>query len=159
MARTLYLVMYNSRLFPAHWALWVPSREIPDVGKRIHAEGDVATGFTVTFERNYDIGSTGRQHQILPLAEVDESHLADVPGARSTESKLMGNIKAHDTVEEVALRVPAPGPSLRSASSAPRSRVEIRNCQTWIYDLVDQLVREGIVDESALKRVKEAPKN
>ncbi|KAI0454653.1 hypothetical protein F5B21DRAFT_474584 [Xylaria acuta] len=45
MNRTIYLTLYNIPLFPAHWAIWTPSRENPTIGKRIHVEGDAATSF------------------------------------------------------------------------------------------------------------------
>ncbi|KAI1451420.1 hypothetical protein F4805DRAFT_103091 [Annulohypoxylon moriforme] len=108
MSRTIYLLVYNSRLFPAHWSLWIPSPENPDVGKRIHAQGDVATGFELCFERNYDKGQTSRRHEILPLADVDSVHIIDTPGdgTRSTDQE------PKDRLENIVLSVPTPGPSL-----------------------------------------------
>ena len=41
----------------------------------------------------------------------------------------------------------------------PRHRVEIRNCQTWMREVVGVLVGEGMLGSEALDVVDEAPKN
>ncbi|KAH9865823.1 hypothetical protein J1614_009410 [Plenodomus biglobosus] len=116
MTRTVYLVIYNSPLFPAHWGLWLPSLTDPTLGKFLHAEGDAANGFEIVFKRNYDLDATSRPHQSLPLAEVSEDHAIDVPG----DGSLVADSIAHDDLERVLLSVPAPGASLVSASSQVR---------------------------------------
>jgi hypothetical protein len=113
MPRAIHLVVYNSPLFPAHWGLWIPSAADPKVGKFIHATGDAAKGFEISFERNYNISVTRRRHQILPIAQVLDQHVLDVVGDGSRSS----DQTAHDYIEQVALSVPAPARSLTSASS------------------------------------------
>jgi len=116
MSRTVYLVVYNSRLFPAHWSLWVPSKDDPTIGKRIHATGDARAGFEVGMERNYDIEKTGRSHQVLYLSKVDESFIDDGVCVKNGESSTDG--QPIDMMEEIAMGVPPPGPSLiRSTNS------------------------------------------
>ncbi|KAJ3544705.1 hypothetical protein NM208_g2912 [Fusarium decemcellulare] len=161
MARSIYLLVYNSRLFPAHWVLWIPSKNNAKIGKVIEAAGDVATGFDITFARNFNIGELTRTHQLVELAQVDDAHIVDTSGDGSNyaERESEGNLVAQDKIEEAALRVPAPVKSLRSASSVSRSQVELRNCQTWVYEVMEQLVKDGIVDESVLEVVRKAPKN
>jgi hypothetical protein len=116
MARSIYLIVYNSRLFPAHWSLWIPSLSDPTIGKRIQATGDALTGFTIAFERNYDIEATNRAHRLITLAEVDDIYVDDGDsckgGPESTDARPI------DKLEKIALSVPAPGPSLVSSSSA-----------------------------------------
>lgn len=114
MPRAIYLIVYNSRLFPAHWALWIPSLSEPDIGKRIHAEGDALTGFQIYFERNYDISTTARAHQAIPLAQVLDHYVVDVTG----DGTCSRDQTAHDRIEQVALGIPPPGASLVSATSS-----------------------------------------
>ena len=42
--------------------------------------------------------------------------------------------------------MPAPGKSLRSAAAGPASRkkVEIKNCQSWVFDYVQYLVQQEV---------------
>ncbi|KAF4999989.1 hypothetical protein FDECE_11337 [Fusarium decemcellulare] len=153
MARSIYLLVYNSRLFPAHWVLWIPSKDNTKIGKVIEAAGDVATGFDITFERNFNIGELTRTHELVELAQVDDDHIVDTlgDGSNYAERESEGNLVAQDKIEEAALRVPAPVKSLRSASSVSRSQVELRNCQTWILEVMEQLVKDAIVDEAVLE--------
>lgn len=117
MARTIYLIIYNSPLFPAHWGLWIPTLSDPTVGKVLHAEGDAANGFEIIFKRNYVPDATSRQHQFLPVAEVSDHHVMDVKG----DGSLQLDSTAHDNIEQVLLSVPAPGASLVSSNSQVRN--------------------------------------
>ena len=70
MSRPLYLVVYHSRLFAAHWALWIPTyanETVGDVGKVIHVEGSPSEGFSHQFKRNYDISKTSRSKSTIFL--------------------------------------------------------------------------------------------
>jgi hypothetical protein len=49
MTCTVYLIVYNSPLFPAHWGLSTPSLHNLTIGKFFNAEGDAANGFEITF--------------------------------------------------------------------------------------------------------------
>ncbi|KAI0912565.1 hypothetical protein F4823DRAFT_178302 [Ustulina deusta] len=156
MSRTIYLIIYKSPLFPAHWALWVPSEADPTIGKRIHAEGDAATGFRLSFDRNYDITQESRKHETLALAEVGAGLVLDTPG----DGVNSVDAEPRDAVEIVAANVPPPGPSLVSSSASSRgTRVEIKNCQTWLFEVVSALHVEGILDGQAVEVIKTAPKN
>ncbi|KAF1846886.1 uncharacterized protein K460DRAFT_49567 [Cucurbitaria berberidis CBS 394.84] len=156
MPRTIYLVVFNSRLFPAHWGLWIPHTDDPGVGKFLEASGDAAEGFNIAFERNYNLEATGRIHQVLRLAEMQDHLVVDVKGdgSQSTDQTV------HDYLEQVALSVPAPSKSLVSATAqGPKQRVEIQNCQTWLRAVVAALVQNGVIDQAALQAVDSAPKN
>ncbi|KAL2683282.1 hypothetical protein Neosp_007752 [[Neocosmospora] mangrovei] len=119
MARTIFLIVYNSRLFPAHWAIWIPSQSDPNVGKIVNAAGDVLTGFDITFERNYNISAESRPHQLISLGNVQDGHVVDVPGdgRYRVESQSQGDLVAYDLIEEAGLNTPAPVKSLRSISN------------------------------------------
>ncbi|KAH7134329.1 kinase-like domain-containing protein [Dactylonectria macrodidyma] len=114
MSRAVYVIVYTSRLFPAHWALWIPSQGDSAIGKRVHATGDARAGFEVEFDRNYDIEHTGRQHQLVPLAQVHEIFINDVS---CTVGPLSSECQPCDKIEEIALLVSAPSPSLVASSS------------------------------------------
>ncbi|KAI0448216.1 hypothetical protein F4803DRAFT_545740 [Xylaria telfairii] len=155
MIRTIYLIVYNSPLFPAHWAIWIPSQENLAIGKRIHVEGDAATGFQLSFDRNYDKTQDSRKHEIVVLAEVHAKHVVDTPGSGSNTV----DREPKDGIESIAAKVAPPGPSLMSASRTRGTKVEIKNCQTWLMDVVNALHKEGIFDSKAVEVIQAAPKN
>ncbi|KAK0610659.1 hypothetical protein B0T17DRAFT_545193 [Bombardia bombarda] len=159
MSRTIYLIIYKSPIFPAHWALWIPSQNDPTIGKIINADGDAKYGFELAIERNYDTDQIGRTHRIVQLGQVEDNAVDDDDGCVKGE---LTSTDCHprDAVERVAMGVPAPGPSLVSAlSSGPRQRVRIKNCQTWLREVVERLVHEKIIDKQALVVLDGAPKN
>lgn len=157
MSFSVYILVYTSRLFPAHWALWIPSRRDPAIGKRVHATGDARVGFEVEFDRNYNIEQTSRQHQLVHLAQVQDTFISD---ASCISGPLSSERQPCDKIEEVALSLPPPGPSLvASSSDKPRRRVPIKNCQTWLKDLVEMLVEEGVMENEARAIIEQAPKN
>ncbi|KAI0973578.1 hypothetical protein F4678DRAFT_425193 [Xylaria arbuscula] len=156
MSRTIYLIIYKSPLFPAHWALWVPSEANPNIGKRIHAEGDAATGFRLSFDRNYDITQDPRKYEILALAEIERDLLLDTPGDGANRV----DAEPRDAVETVAAKVPPPGPSLISSTATScGTKVQIKNCQTWLVEVVSVLHDEGALGSKAVEVIKTAPKN
>jgi len=115
MRRTIYLIIYTSPLFPAHWSLWIPRKDKPSVGKRIHAEGNSHSGFTIAFERNYNIDEDGRRYQLIALADVADACVED---SRRDEDELPSTDQVPcDRVEELALGVEAPGKSLKEVGT------------------------------------------
>ena len=68
-----------------------------------------------------------------------------------------------DAIERVALSVPAPGPSLRSASATTGPtripKVEVKDCQYWAKQFVRALVQSGIYPEDAVAVVDNAPQH
>jgi len=117
MSRPIYLVVYHSRLFAAHWALWIPTYEnetVGGVGKAIHVEGSPREGFSHEFKRNYDMPGTSRSKSIIFLCWVDARNIVDTPG----DGSFTTDTTAVDVIEEWALRNAAPGPSLRSSSAS-----------------------------------------
>lgn len=67
------------------------------LGKFLHAKGDAANGFEIVFKRNYDLDATSRPHQCLPLAEVSDNHVLDIPG----DGSLVADSIAHVDLERV----------------------------------------------------------
>ncbi|KAH6674070.1 hypothetical protein B0J14DRAFT_30556 [Halenospora varia] len=157
MPRPVYLLIYHSPVFAAHWALWVPTFEkeiIGTTGKLINVQGDPSQGFAHEFERKYDLKDTTRSHSLKLLYLVDSDKISDWTGECIIDST------PTDHIERLACTVEAPGPSLRPASALnSKSRIEIRNCQTWLRDLVMVLVEEGVFPSEALMELDTAPKN
>ncbi|KAI9893590.1 MAG: hypothetical protein M1814_006386 [Vezdaea aestivalis] len=90
--RTIYLLVFNSLLFPAHWAMFIPHANQGTIGKIIQVEGNVMTGFTLEFGRNYDYALDSRGKTIIELAQVAAANIVDVieGGAPSTDQNTEG---------------------------------------------------------------------
>jgi hypothetical protein len=119
--RPVYLVVYNNRVFLAHWALWIPSHDTGadkagNVGKIIHVQGDARSGFNHEFKRNYDMSVTTRTKEILLLGSTNSKNVVD---GTYTGPVVLDNT-ATDVIEQWALYIPAPGPSLRSVNYSVR---------------------------------------
>lgn len=114
--RPIYLLSYNNRLFPAHWALWIPSQETnptKTIGKVIHVEGDSLNGFNHGFKKNYDLETDERARELVFLGWADSANVVD----GDNDGLLVIDAVATDAFERCALEVPAPGPSLRAVGS------------------------------------------
>ena len=110
--RDIKLIVYPSPLFPAHWALFVPTAANPDVGKIINTTGDVLHGFGLEFKRGYDLVATSSRKEVIDLCTVDAAHVNDGPLERRADKIPIDNI------ERKAAAIPVPGKSLKSAGSA-----------------------------------------
>lgn len=119
MPRKVFLIVYRSPLFPAHWSLWIPSLADPNIGKRIHVTGDVHSGFKHEFVRNHDLRTETRTHVVILIGEVDDRHVVDDDtDLKDGEERFEKRDKSpRDHIEEIALSAIAPGPSMNSASS------------------------------------------
>jgi len=131
MPRPIYLIVFNSPLFPAHWGFWIPdpSSSDPQIGTYLNATGDAASGFSIEFERNHEHGVDGRRHQLISLGEVADEHVVDVMG----DGKWSVDQVARDRLEEVVLGVKPPGPSLIAADSKV-SFVMCKRSMGWLID-------------------------
>ncbi|KAF2789067.1 hypothetical protein K505DRAFT_285057 [Melanomma pulvis-pyrius CBS 109.77] len=137
MSSLLKLVVYHSPLFAAHWALFLPTHTNSKIGKRIHADGSPASGFEVLFESEYDIRECTQSYEVIELGVVEDADL-----------------------ERIARSVNAPGKSLISVSgTGPRRRIEVKNCQTWLTEVVRRMVDSGVIQNEALRHIEDAPKN
>jgi hypothetical protein len=112
--RSVYLLVFRSPIFPAHWALWIPRQDSAHIGKLINTVGDPATGFAHEFQRNFRPASYASGATLLVLLDnnVRAEHIVD--GDVRDESTI--DADAVDGVENVALKVPPPGKSLNSVA-------------------------------------------
>ncbi|KAF7973079.1 hypothetical protein HWV62_16274, partial [Athelia sp. TMB] len=153
MSRPVYLLVFNSPLFPAHWAMYIPSQ---CSGKLINVRGDPGLGFWHEFERNYDPNCTRDKKTLLHLCDVKDKHLLDVPGDGNPSI----DTNAVDDIERVALCLNPPPKTLRSLDTPTVSgKITIQNCQTWMYQLVEALVEANIMPVVALEVLDGAPRN
>lgn len=107
MPRDLYLAAYRGPPRANHFSLWIPLAPGHCIGKVIHVVGDFFKGYEHEFKREYNISKTKRlAFPPLLLCSVDDKYVVDVsnkakPGELDKE--------ACDTLERIALSVPAPG--------------------------------------------------
>ena len=84
MTRDVYLIIYKSRLYASHWAIFVPNATghhddgmKAGPGKIINVEGDVNSGFELLFRRNFDPAECTRGKFLRFLGSIDESFVSD----------------------------------------------------------------------------------
>ncbi|KAM5433021.1 hypothetical protein MferCBS31731_007244 [Microsporum ferrugineum] len=139
------LLVYNGSPFKDHWAFWVCSHTHPDLGVLIHATGDVKNGFKFEVKRGYDFRVTGN----IPMKRIALQWV----DAQYFDEKAMfnnGKVKIDNGpvcgFEASAYKVKAPGKTLNAANDMAASGKKIiqRNCQTWIVESADQLVKDYI---------------
>jgi hypothetical protein len=108
MPRAISLLVFPSRLFPAHWALFVPSLESPGSGTFLNARGNSLSGFTIEIEREYVLVDAP-MHKMVLLGEVADKFVVDFDGLGEGQG-------ARNRLEEMVLSVGAPTGSLRIVS-------------------------------------------
>ncbi|KNG91063.1 hypothetical protein ANOM_000754 [Aspergillus nomiae NRRL 13137] len=147
------LLIFNGWPFKDHWAYWIRSPSDPDIGVQLHATGDVRNGFEFQIKRNYDFhdDNSERPSTRIPLQWID--------GKYFDERAMMNNgVLKLDNVpvcgfEASVYKVKAPGKSLNTVTETAilegkkAQKVNQRNCQTWIVESADQLVRDGIFSQ------------
>ncbi|KAL5688555.1 hypothetical protein EMGR_000714 [Emarellia grisea] len=132
------LLIYNGHPFKDHWAYWVRSHTDKDLGVKIHATGDVRNGFEFEIKRS----SNFRTNELPPTKGyrcngfMAKHKIDNVPVCQ---------------FEASAHKIKAPGKSLNTTSDASSSagnvgkKVTQRNCQTWIVESAEQLVKDNII--------------
>ncbi|KAF3020296.1 hypothetical protein E8E14_013416 [Neopestalotiopsis sp. 37M] len=176
MYRTIYVLVYPSRLFAAHWSLWIPHLDADgqerEVGDRIHATGDRLHGFVYEYDCDYNMKTDDRKPIAFPIGRTLAQHVSandKEQDADSSESHPVNDLDA------ACRKVPAPGPSLNKVSqpdndhvtSGRPARTLVKDCQWWIGEVVPHLVSEGLLlplDEgddaaSVIAKVKEVPRH
>ncbi|KAK2764013.1 hypothetical protein FQN54_009632 [Arachnomyces sp. PD_36] len=149
------LLIFNGAPFMDHWAYWVrSSRSDSKKGILMHAVGDVRDGFVLEIHRSYDFDdddSMSPPDKRIPLQWVDAKYL---------DEKAMfndwGEHKLDDTpvceFEGSALKVKAPEKSLNPVDDRvnPHKKFTGRNCQTWIVESAEQLVKDKIFSDEVV---------
>ncbi|KAJ0418627.1 hypothetical protein BJY00DRAFT_314778 [Aspergillus carlsbadensis] len=168
-AYLVHLLIYNGAPFHDHWAYWIQSRENTDIGILVHAAGNVRVGFEFEIKRSYgwDDGETPPTKRV-PLQWVSGEFVSDKAMVTSGDDEV-DRLPACP-FEEVVYKVEVPEKSLRSVddqvvlpfifvvaflhlfdfvkSTGVPKRIVQRDCQTWIVEAAEQLVKEGIFDSA-----------
>ena len=88
--RTMYLMVYNARVNPAHWAILVPQQSSQTVGTIIHVVSSSNGGFEHEI-RAYDEQYTRSIHQKLEIGKLDEHNIPRImPTALAIDANGVG---------------------------------------------------------------------
>ncbi|TVY64166.1 hypothetical protein LSUE1_G008407 [Lachnellula suecica] len=144
MLRQIALLVYPARASKlngvrAHWALFVPSSSAETKGTLIQVLGTPFTGYGLEFKRGYDLESVREKFQKHVLGDIEERWVADADGNGV-------DIQPRDEVEKWAKRIEVPG-----VHKEPLNPSSGRRCQEWTRDLVEVLVKRGILLESSVQ--------
>ncbi|RAL01362.1 uncharacterized protein BO80DRAFT_424911 [Aspergillus ibericus CBS 121593] len=143
------LLIYNGHPFKDHWAYWVCSHTSPDYGVMIHATGDVRNGFKFEVKRGHDFLATQNPpSKRIPLQWVSGEYFDEAAMLNNGQYKIDNNPVCR--FEASAHKVKAPEKSLnttdnKSLGASVGKKVTQRNCQTWIVESADQLVRDNML--------------
>ncbi|CDM28464.1 hypothetical protein DTO013E5_1074 [Penicillium roqueforti] len=140
------LLIYNGSPFKNHWAYFVRSHEDPDIGVKIHATGNVRSGFEFEIKRSENLQITDDIPSTrVPLQWVDADYFDEKAMLNDGEYKIDNAPVC--LFEKSAYEVKAPGKTLNSISDGPKPgrKVIQRDCQTWIVESADQLHRDNIL--------------
>ncbi|OTA39309.1 hypothetical protein BTJ68_00781 [Hortaea werneckii EXF-2000] len=168
--RTLHVLAPPSRLFAAHWSLFLPDLNNDDLkqesstGTRIHVVGDRLSEFRFEIVRGYDSQKDrSPQGRIFALASVPQQYLqpcqASSESPRDCQSKDEDegggfiSEEARDPFEIACSHVEAPGPSLnrvsqhQTAGERPgrRPKFEVKDCQRWVRQVIHSLVEKEML--------------
>ncbi|GAB1732855.1 hypothetical protein NU195Hw_Modified_445t1 [Hortaea werneckii] len=162
--RTLQVLVPPSRLFAAHWSLFLPDlnngdpKQEPSTGTRIHVVGDRLGGFRLEIVRGYDSQKDrSLQGRIFALARVPQQYwqpcqasLETLQDCQSKDEDEGGGVISKElrTPFEIACsNVEAPGPSLNRVSQegatgerqGRRMKSEVKDCQWWVKQVIKSL--------------------
>jgi hypothetical protein len=164
MAIPIYVARYPSgSLFNDHWALFIPNHtsSSPTSGTLLQVEGDPLNGFVHDVVRNYDTSRQeyyGRcQPVLVELGTASKKYLKGDAGAIDG----VKNLKPRNDVERLALLIEPPLKSMRSAGNdkegTARKRIEVRDCQWWVKEVVKKLITEKVLTQEALSILEQVP--
>lgn len=160
--------------------------EVPRSGRRIHVTGDRLNGFTLEIIRGYNVSkhksvSAERQYLVgaLSFPEAQTSVSSDLKSAQVPDGAIYkdeddggGYVdnSPRDELERVCVEIEAPGPSLNKVGVAggglpggKRVKMEVKDCQWWIRQVVQALVERGMLvraegeDREPVERVRSLP--
>lgn len=123
--RQIFLLVWPSGLFKAHWAIFIP--DLADKtfkkGKYIHVEGALDSGFEMAVVRGWDIDQTNRRPGTpIEIGWVQSDKVVDTP---TQKGRLEKDAVPRDKIEAFLASVPPPAASLNSVSSATLSTVGV----------------------------------
>jgi hypothetical protein len=124
MSRPIYLIVFHSLLFTAHWGLWMPYpnqvKIVGSTGKMINVQGNLNEGFHHEFLRQYDLKTDTRKYSTIFLCNVPSSMINDTDGADGMDDVPI------DELDKAAVAIKAPGTSLRTATSVSNEETRLQ---------------------------------
>lgn len=121
--RPIFLLAWESALFKAHWAVFVPnaSDKTCKTGKYIHVVGNLEKGFEFEVVRGWDINMS--RHRPLSPIEIGWVRVELVEDTPTVKGQLAKEAVPRDQLEAILASVAPPSKSLKSASSSEPSAV------------------------------------
>ena len=87
---------------------------------------------------------------------MEDGQVIDIPIADG--EGLIVDTTPHDDLARLASEVPAPVPSMNSAVGVRTTgKVELRDCQSWVRQVVAKLVDEELLPNKAIHAVSSVP--
>ncbi|KAI9832299.1 MAG: hypothetical protein M1819_004477 [Sarea resinae] len=144
------LLIFDGAPFKDHWAYFVRSNGSPHVGVQIHAIGDVMNGFNFQVKRSHDFRDTNnRPTKRIQLQWVSQEYFDEKAMFNNGKPKL--DTAPVCVFEASAYKVRVPGKTLTAVNDNVTAeakgigkKITQRNCQTWIVESADQLVKDCI---------------
>ncbi|KAI1328006.1 hypothetical protein F5Y16DRAFT_420342 [Xylariaceae sp. FL0255] len=146
-SRILYVLVYPSRLFAAHWSFFIPYSSSPHArdnnhhhpigrGNRIHVTGDRLNGFRYEYDADYnpDDDPEGRTPGLYAVGVVSEASLTPfLGGTGGTINEVVGDggdgeggrDAAVNVFDKACKEIPAPGPSLNKVRDGDEEKRSI----------------------------------
>ncbi|KAL2136974.1 hypothetical protein VTI74DRAFT_11156 [Chaetomium olivicolor] len=168
------LLVYNGYPFANHWEYFVASPHDRDAGVVVQAAGDVRAGFWLEVKRGVNLRlAENRVEERVRLGWVaadlfaggssedgeDNLGMEVVFGLGKDGMVTKGEVVVERTprceFEKMLFKVPAPEKTLRAVGDGGgqverRTRIMQRNCQTWVIESAEFLVREGLFEQGAV---------
>lgn len=168
--RNLHVLVPPSRLFAAHWSLFLPDLNLGDpkeglsTGTRIHVVGDRLNGFRLEVVRGYECQKyRSLQGRIFAVGNVPQQYLQpceasseSVQDCQSKDADEGGGIISEGICtpfETACSQIEVPGPSLNCVSQQEtagerpgrRPKPEVKDCQWWVRQAVHLLVENQML--------------
>lgn len=158
MHQPLYVLVYPSRLFAAHWSFWIPyldaSGQESDTGDRIHVTGDRLNGFQYEYVRDYNVCEDERKPNSFAIGLLSTASISgETEDDHHTSGVAAEETDALNAFDRACREVQAPGPSLNKvmrtdggkATGPPSKKTEVKDCQWWIKRAVARLVKADML--------------
>ncbi|KAK4224697.1 hypothetical protein QBC38DRAFT_484959 [Podospora fimiseda] len=163
----LSLLTYNGQPFMDHWECFLstgtPSLSHPSRGVSLSPSGNVRTGFWLEVARGRDIASQNPPDRIVPLQWIPSEMFGSEwdEGIKNGTGELKGDLDKKPQLfgkfEEMLGCVELPKKSLRdhtASENVGKTRITQRNCQTWIVESAEELMRQGVLDDKVVEYFK-----
>ncbi|KAL2127944.1 hypothetical protein VTI74DRAFT_9934 [Chaetomium olivicolor] len=110
--------------------------------------------FSFEIKRSLDFTQTSKKPQLINLQWVDGTHFKEDMWNNGTY-KVENPGHPVCPFEVSAAKAPPPAKTLNAVddlvpTSNPPRKITQRNCQTWVIEAAEKLVRDGMLDQAAL---------